>query len=423
VGATAQTFGGRLQFPGSTSKIMAGHTGSLSDVQTQATARLVLIQEGGAGIQSWFVGEGIAATHQGQAILQANEPITIAVKGGSATITTLSGSASSLATTFWVPQALSSLTIDGQPTAFQQSGQNVSVGTAPTVVIPYDDRIYAFTDNIILDATVSPNWMFTATESATSSAGTAEMMLRPAMAFGGRPVALGMSLHRVANGAQVAGLSLITPSGDPILDVSASFTTNDICSLNVSLFGQHLATGITPLIQPALEARWVLEVDPKAGLGRLADASGVTLVWFAFPNYPGAFRARAWVTPLAAIDLITVFDSAEDGLTPQGVVTFASATGRGGVFLRSHQPQYLSAIHTWVNGIEIEPVAVVSWFISSQVTERLLTPTIVGGAIPSTLTELGFESQLPWVPTGQGTWHGFAIQPTIGPILANVWAQ
>lgn len=419
--AAPGTHGGVLQFPEGPVKIMTSATGTAADGETAAEARLVVLRLQGGAVEGIYAAEAASVVHQGQVVLHASEPVMFSRRGGEARVETLSGAAQGLALSFFSPVPLDSLVVDGFPRPFQQTGSQVVSGPQSQVVLPFDDRVYAFTDRVLLDGVASPNFLVTASETGTSSAGVATLALKGNQFVGPGPLSLGLTVRPspYAPGLS-AGIGAVDASGGSLVDAAAEAAGPAAVRVAVRAGGHEIASALMARQGDGF-CRFTLDLAPLAGAGRIAGASGETVLAFPLPVYGHPFRVRTWVDYGAEVDLVTLFDSAEDGQTPQGLVTYATHSGRGGVFIRCPGLIQLPVLASWVNGNQVPPEWMPLWFAIAGMSERLFVPGLGGNPPAPSLLEAGFESALPLVPAVAGSWHGFGLQAPSGVLLADLW--
>ena len=129
------------------------------------------------------------------------------------------------------------------------------------------------------------------------------------------------------------------------------------------------------------------------------------------------FTVRVICSEYAWVDNVSLFDSEEDGATIQGVVFWASPTGRAGFAVRAPVLVGLQNVAFSYNGYELPAVVVNMWLVLAGMRETAVLPWLGGQAPGAALTMVAFESTVNAVITGQGAVHGLEVMTSAAQSL------
>lgn len=395
-GGHANTVGGLVSWTGKTDRILSRRTGAtLGDSATSSDARFVWIRTSAGSLSEWALAEGAHLAYQGSSLFSANQQVDVSARQGRVDI----GGAdpSVLSATLWVPFAVSSVAVDGVPVSFSQNGGTVQIGGSagsPFILPPQgtEDRAYTFLRGITLDGVPSSNFVVTASERGTSSGGVATFGLKGLLPVGSRPFSLAMDVSFLPGAVhQEAGFKLVASQS---LEVVASPLGSS--SVHVAVIREGSVLGACEVTKDLAMARARIDIEFHPGTGQVVvrDGRGVPQLQFA-TTLPASCVASAFTTPYATIDNITLFDSDEDGTTPQGVAFYNDSYGVAGFVLRMPALLFMQDAAVIHAGQPASPGAAVSWFLLGQMTERIAGT--YGATMPVSLREAGWEFAVPCV--------------------------
>jgi hypothetical protein len=113
----------------------------------------------------------------------------------------------------------------------------------------------------------------------------------------------------------------------------------------------------------------------------------------------------------AFIDNITLFDSAEDGQTPQGLCFYATNQGYAGFVARTPM---IGTVQDWIpvfNGNFVDRSVAQVWYTAGFLEEFLVTSAAPATSVLTThLKEAGWEFGVPAVHTYTGATTGMWMQ-------------
>jgi len=410
----ANTRGASMDFGTSTDMAMVRTDAApMGDMTTQADAEFLWIRRNGQQVSAWAAGEALHVTHDGIAMLAASEPVTVSVKDGRVWVKTATeDGVQGVSLTLYAPFTVNELVVDDQPQSFTQVGLTVILGDAGLPTLSQDDRLYSFMDGYLWDAVPSANLIINQ-DAATSASSWSWLNLKNGQQVGGRPLSLSMDVNFAPNASgPVAGFKCedVVGTGN-ILSAMAVPLTSTTFRVTLMHNGGFLGTSTLPLGHYGNGGRFTVELAPTAGSVSIADALGVVHDTFGLTPTPGLFRVRAVVCPLASIDNVSLFDSAEDGVTPQGVCFYANSHAIGGFGIRV--PGLLN-VQDWCavqNGEYKTQWLTQHWFNVGSLAETVVVRYALPGTYPPvSLQEAAWEFAVPSVSQVSGASVGIWIE-------------
>jgi hypothetical protein len=290
-----------------------------------------------------------------------------------------------------VPYTISEVTVDGISVPFSQAGAQVQLGTnanqgfmLPPVGI--EDRAYTFMSGLVLDGLPSSNFVIRPDCVATSSSGVATFGLKGGAVTAPRPFSLSMDVSFLPGASfQEAGFKLSSTSD---IQITASPLSPSEMLVTVLLEGSPVGACELDFDQLGYRSRMDLEFHPQTGALQVRDASGVLRMALALPLL-SSYTVSAFVTPFAIVDNITMFDSEEDGVTPQGIVFYNDLAGIAGFNVRAPSLSFMQDAAVIHDGARVDLMTAIDWFLLGQLTE---------------LVAVGYEPNLAST-TGEAGWQ------------------
>ena len=419
----ANTAGGVLDFGAHTDTILIREgAGAIGDqaTNTSADAWFAWVREQSGQLDSWAVGEGMSFSRGGTTVLASNKVVTAVARDGRIFIQTVDGSGTAgLALTMATPFVVTELVIDGQAEAFTQLGGETTFGGGSGGSLPSpsdDDRAYTFTHSYLWDLVPSANACFDHGV-VSSTGGIAGLAFKGGAALGGRPLSLGMHLRFLAGAsAGDAGLELKSVTADgAVLTVQAEPASTTTYRLRIALGGASLGNVLVPYGLGGTWGRFYLRIDPATRSLQIRDAVDAPLATFTAFMLSQTFQVTAHVSEFAEVDDLTLFDSGEDGLTPQGVAFYCNQYGYGGAVLRAPTLLSMQDFHSVYNGAFINRAFETSWFVNGFLEEFLLNAHVPFGTVaPWTFEEAGLEFGVEAISILSGDTTGFWFKTASG---------
>ena len=118
---------------------------------------------------------------------------------------------------------------------------------------------------------------------------------------------------------------------------------------------------------------------------------GVPIFNVSYSAFSGNFRISAEVTDFAQLDDLGIFDSEEDGVTPQGVVYWVSPSGVGGVTIAMPDLATTAQARPYIGSAPVDQPTAYLWYLVSGMHETAFSP-YTGGPVPATLRVANFKS-------------------------------
>lgn len=389
-------------------------------------------------IVEWIAAEGQDLFINGERWLQATEMVCVSARAGKLEI---SRTAPSTTLTFALvaraPFPVQAVTLDGVPTPFVQTGEQVFVGGNVGVMgsSPMDDRAYTFRDGATWDAVLGPNSYITPDGWLAASGAFSGFDARGGSYYEVRPVAITSTLRFPAGtGGTIANWKLENqPSSGDVLNMVVTLSGPPAGFARVEFydfFGQQtpLGTVDVPLGPGGDRVRFTYELDPVSGQVVVLDAEGNALGTVLVPPAPGPFRVRALLRPDTQMDDVLIFDSAEDGNIPQGLCLWQNLNGTMGY--AAHAPNLVGFTDfiQVVNGYVMPADLTWAWLILGGFQEIGGSPFYTPGApTPTTLRNVLVESTFPTsIPAGLPSVGILAQDPSNGrvlnaPVAAPTW--
>jgi hypothetical protein len=419
VSPSPSTNGAELIFSGFEDKVLVqSGAAPLGDLTTQADARFAWLRTEGNQLVAWAVGEGQSLVHGGLSLLIANRSVSVVSREGQVWVTTEGAGLSGLNLVAFTPFNVTAVRVDGQPAAFTQTGNQITIGGTTVIQESVDDRAYTFVAGWTWDGVPSTNAFITPSEELTSLNGWADFSIKDSQPVGGRPLALGMNVSLLpgASATGDAGFQLETsPRAADVLSVLVLPDTATTYQVSIHRQLSSLGTAVIPLAASGPLGRFTLQFDPLAGSIEVQDSAGIVVGSFTTTPVSGTFFVRAVTTPFASIDNITLFDSLEDGSTSQGVCFFSTPQGLTGIVIRSPNLLQSQDSRPLYNGSFVEPWVAYLWYVQAGIGEFLLSGTLPA-SLPSVagIREAGWSFAHPAVPTTPGNSVGIWLRNAAG---------
>ncbi len=418
-GAQSGTVGGLMTRVGGSDKVLAhSGSGSFGDSQTSGNGRMAWLRPGVAGvIPQWFAAECSLLQHQGQVLLLANRPVSVAARANAVSITTDALAGPALGAILRVGFNASSVEVDGDPIYFTQIGSRIVIGNAPTGTQCIDDRGYSFEDGGLGDA-IPFGALWLRYGRMTSANGTAGIELKAGGLVQPQMMSLGLTTRFMPGaGANAAAWSLRS-GGTEVLRLSFAPGAGGTAVLSAQAQGATLGTVSVPADLSGSAWRAVVRWNPVTGSISADSCFGLTLGSLGTRVHTSPMQVRVETSPFAEVDDATLFSSEEDGVTPQGVVVWGSPFGRCGVYL-NHPAIMFHTESTFRYGAQrLDPVILAIWMMGCNMEEVLFTPSLFAGSpAPSTLREFAVQSQAPALNPLDPTMLGVTLTTASGAEL------
>lgn len=418
------TRGATLSFGNYSDTILVRNdSSSMGDAATQANAQFLWIRKSGSAITAWSAGEATTATHLGTALVTASEKVTVAARGGRVFVDTETGDGiNGLSLSLHAPFTVSEFVVDGQQQTIAQYGTTLVLGGTPLPTPSNDDRIYTFKDGYLWDAANVSGSLVVAQNALISTNGWGSFRLKGGDWLGGRPMSLGMTVAFQSLGVGSAGFKLesIPGAGDALQVIAIPHDVNHF-ALNVSQGGTFLGQAVVPYDLSGLRGRYYVYFSPLNGTIQIQDAEGAPTGTFSGTAVSSNFQVRMVMNDACVVDDVSLFDSAEDGVHPQGVAFWANQIGVAGFAIRTPN---LIGIQDWNsvhNGQYGDPWLTQYWFLLGGLQETFASAyTPLGQAAAATLEEANWEFAVPAVNTFAGESTGIRVLAPSGLDLIGV---
>ena len=398
------TVGGIFVIGGYTDKLLATlDTNPGSDAITSTDGRLLWIRSGSTAITSWFASEATTAVHDGITLLTSSEPLLVTVGSGRVDLVRPVGSTGTGTpqVTLTVPGTITEVTLGGQPVAFTQTGATVTVGSnaPPGPQVPVSsDRFYTFSDENLRDglligpATLDAEGTLVKTGSSPQPA---VFLPRGGGANASRPLYVAVD---VKPSSQVAGLVGALPFGTQP-GLSNLFSVEILSYAGQVMLLQLLTPTGTPLLVQHLDVtapdtyRVGVIYDPVSGTASLLDRQGRVVLTSSVPGTSAPFYTSLVLTGGAAFDNYALYDSEEDGTTPQGVVVWVLDSGRIGWSVQAPGLGLGGLLDMQVGTLHLPPATLAAIMSALGFQEYLAQPVLLAnGFLAPTQREMCWES-------------------------------
>ena len=392
----ANTVGGVVSWASATDTILVRTgPGAIGDSLNFANAQFAWVRHQGGQVTAFAFAEGTSLTREGSPLVSTNKPMTLMARDGRVFAQTLDGSgANGLVISLNVNFTVTEFVVDGAPLVFSQLGNQVTVGGSSLPGLSSDDRAYTFTHGYLGDAVPSANAVVQH-GALTSTGGWGSLKLKDAEEIGGRPFTVGMHVRFRAGAAGAeGGFKFETSSGaGDVLTVLAE--PYDNASFKV-VAAQPGATSSGEAVIPYgiddVTGRFYIYFDPTQGTVQIRDVTEAPLASFVVVPVAGTFKARAVFSEYSEVDDITLFDSMEDGQTPQGVAFYANQNGYAGMVLRAPQILLTQQFRPVHNGFILPNSVALLWYINGGLYEFIINAQVpFGSPAPPNLGEAGLE--------------------------------
>jgi len=418
------TRGATLSFGAYSDTILVRNdNGAMGDNATQATGQFVWLRKSGSAITAWSVGESTVVTHLGTALVTASEKVTAAARAGRVFVDTETGDGvQGVSLSLYTPFMVTEFVVDGQQQPIAQYANTLVLGGTPLPTPSDDDRLYTFRDGYFWDAAnVSPN-LVVANDQVFSTSGWGGFRLKGGAWIGGRPISLGLTVDFSGGGVGAAGFKLesVAGTGD-VLVAMASPNNSTTFALNLSQAGTFVGQVVLPYDLSGVRGRFYCYYSPVTGTVQVQDGHGAPLGSFSVNAVPGTFQVRLVLNDACQIDDVSFFDSAEDGVTPQGVVFWANQIGVAGFAIRTPNLIGIQGWNSVHNGQYGDTWLTQYWFALGGLQEVFaIAYTPVGSPVAATLEEAAWEFAVPAVNTTAGESTGIRVLSASGLDLIGV---
>ena len=389
------TKGGTAFFAGYSDKIMVRTgTGTLSDAETSGDGRFAWLRSVSGQLSEWAAAEATQLTHAGATLLASNLPVTIAVRSGRVDVGLQEGvDPTTLQMTIEAPFPVTVVEVEGNSVPFTVQGNQVLVGlTLGSGILSADDRFYSFTQANTGDAIPDANGIVISGRYQGIS-GWSTLQLKAGDSFQARPLAVSGEVTFMTGASGVEALQRFRDAATGTLRFDVEIGRTPTPFVRVRRNGTVIYSSVPQLDVTGTRVRFVTDYDPTQGTVIITDSLGNQLV----ATYVGVsmlpFKVDLEVTNFASWDNVGVFDSAEDGVHPQGVVFWALPSGLAGFAV--HAPQLTLGQDTslLMNGTPLSASISQLWFLVSGMSERAYSAYLPSGVpVPATLVEACYES-------------------------------
>jgi hypothetical protein len=186
--------------------------------------------------------------------------------------------------------------------------------------------------------------------------------------------------------------------------------------------GSSVLTAQVPLDLSGSHARFSLVYDPVVGTAEVLDPLGQSLAFGTLAPRSNPYFLEVAVTSFVRLDDLALFDSAEDGTTPQGLVFWGAPSGRGGFAVQAPMLLGLQNVTLFFNGSVIDPVITSFWFYATGMVEGGASPYIANPAqLPTTIQQIFFESTALALLNQPGQEAGMSLTTAAGVVLSSYY--
>lgn len=407
------TLGGEISLPGAdVDRIIVGNgIAPAGDSRTIVHGRFGYVRMNSSGVATAYsLGEGVELIHDGIQLVMASETISLAQKAGIVEISrglAVQGTAGPVVR-FVPTQPVQEVRVDGEPATWSYLGGLVQVGSSeqwPLIL----DRCYTFTDGFLWDAVLVGG--AAVVNGRVTGGSDAQVRVGAGVYF---PTG---SLHLGASWSGPAGTmgSIRLNSLDGVVKrMRVERTAGGVlCSVEIPSL-PAIPLGLIPETGP--EVRTVLHFDAMTGMAVLLDRFGVSWGTALLPPSLTPFTVTAEIMPGMALDNLTVHDSIEDGVNPQGVALWVLPDGRVGICIQKANPMS-GALAFSVNQYILPEPVMIAWLVAANFTELILAGPAPPPGFPSQLREMAAESAIPAALFLPGIDYGMKLTSLNGATL------
>ena len=433
---SANAKGGVLTWPSNlVDKFIAPMDGNpVSDFETSADGAFAWIRSLATGqMTEWAIAEGSSLTHGNDVLLASPEPITCVARDGEIWISRALDATPSTNvpyTTFFVPFTVTRVHYDGADVPFTQTGADVSIGAAPLPPPPpppptppiTDDRHYTFTEANLLDGIVDGS-VVAFEGGIRAEGGSATFRPLEGRMYPNQPLSISVDVKPLWQGigGSLGALRLSSPGGNGDL---ASIELFEAPGNELFTYATHPLAAPTFALVPALTAegsvRMTVLYDPSTGQVGILDRMGRVVGSALFPPYSGDIEISLVMTETAQYDNFSVYDSAEDGVTPQGTVVWLYPDLRMGFAVQAPTVMASTSLQFFVGSVPLSHLSVLSWLGTFGFQELVVLPQLPAGTVaPLTIREVVFESAMPAVFQTPGIPYIFNVTTAAGVNLSG----
>ena len=357
-------------------------------------------------VQEFFLGEG-SYLQQGSVLLaSASETVNISLRDGICEITRKTPSALAAVVVLHVNGSLTSAYLDGESVPFVQNGPTALIGSLGSVSADWD-RFYSFNHNMIWDAVLSGGVMHALDRIVGTTGG--EVRFSAGHPYSPAPMEIGASWTAPPAGGLVGALRIDGILGT-FLRVEVTKSGSSLQCHVIDLLQGPQVLGSVPLENG--QGRTVFLVDPCQATIALKDRFGVQQGTLPIGNLTMLALPALEVAAFASVDDVALFDSAENGHTPQGSVVWGAPSGHAGIAVRADG--LTSGSYTLTgDGIPIPASSAATWLqiagfheflhLQGLTAANLLTVDsfAIESAIPALVPSASFTYGMIWtLPSG-----------------------
>ena len=385
-------------------------------------------------ILGYALAEGQQLRFQGLGLVASTERVALSVKDGIVTIrraAALAGTTLPIITVLAPSNApITQVTVDGVAAPFVIRGALVYIGSAGSIVnagwtLPAppisNDRFYSFTGGDFQDAEVPIGLSVGSAGTVSAVPGGSVFSPRSGLAWPNGPLYFVADVAPIGNpstalatwrvgtqpgGTELGQLELLAdPAGSRVRVVPP---TGPVSTIVVPRLAGEVSQRVGFVYRPAQGA---IEVIARSGA-----VAGTALIGSSLSS----FHVRLWISGSANVDDIAFYDSAEDKMTPQGVVAWLAPNGHLGWPASAPLVLQGTTFRVYFAGVEIPAPFVSGWMSVNGFTETLYGDVLGAGIMPpSTLRETVVESAQPAVLPIPGISYTLTCTTPGGVILAG----
>ncbi|MSR73922.1 MAG: hypothetical protein EXS14_00400 [Planctomycetes bacterium] len=417
--AQSGTVGGLMTRGTSSDKVLArAGSGSFGDAQTSGNGRMAWVRLGSSGIvPQWFAGECSLLQHEGQVLLLANRPVSVAARSGTLVINTDELAGPVLGAILRIGFNAASVVIDGDPVLFTQIGNRVVIGLAPTGAECIDDRGHSFEDGTLGDA-VPFGALWIRNGRLTSSTGVAGVDLKAGGVVQAQPMSLGLTARFLPGAGANAAAWRLRTAGNEVLRLSFAPGASGSAILSAHAQGMTLGSVSVPPDLSGQAYRAVVRWNPASGTLSAFSCFGLSLGSLGTLTHGSPMQVGVESSAEAEVDDVTLFSSEEDGVTAQGVVLWGSSFGRCGIYLSHPALSFHTETSFRYGAQRLDPAVQAVWMQVCGMQESLFSSSVFPGSpAPTTLQEIGVQSIYPALNPLDPTQVGVTLSTASGSEL------
>ena len=403
-----------------------------TDSEHTLVGQLAWIRRDASGaIIEYAMGEGEQLLEGATPIVDSSEPITAVVRGGEIWITRAPGADPAVLPfiTLLAPSTVSRVMLDGASVVFSQVAGQVAIGMPvppppPPPLPPLPpltrDRFYTFTDGLTLDAVISG-----ATEMRDGGlyarGNSVTVAPTAGQTYSAQPLWVGFDIS--GRGGHLGTLEFRTTGRFGDLVTADFFQGADGAVMAVSHSLLALPTVAEFSNYGGGATRVVVTLRPTLGNINFHNRFGHVLASGVCQVFTADTHITLHLSEGTTIDNLSIYDSEEDGIDPQGAAVWLHGDGRIGLALQS--PQVMQAqLGFMVGGMQAPLWAMGIWLSVYPAPEIVsLNYMVPWPAYSSNPREVAFETLgIGAVPVIPGVPFGVAGMSASGvPFQAAAW--